>query len=37
MLFNRLSPVVGEIKNLTENIINGTGITVQRELLNGKL
>jgi len=37
MLFNRLSPVVGEIRTLTNNIIAGTGVTVQRELRNGGL
>lgn len=37
MIFNRLSPVVKEIKTLTENLITGTHFSVPRELINGSL
>ena len=37
MLTNRLSPVVTEIKTLTDNIITGTHLSVQKDLLNGNL
>lgn len=37
MLFNRLSPVVKEIKDLTENIVTGTHFSVPKDLVNGCL
>ncbi len=37
MLFNRLSPLVTEIKAITDNIVAGTNISVERDLINGSL
>lgn len=37
MLANRLSPVTTEIKALTDNIVAGTPLSVQKDLLNGSL
>ena len=37
LIFNRISPVVKEIKTLTENIITGTHLSVRKELDNGSL
>jgi len=37
LIFNRISPVVKEIKTLTENIISGTHLSVRKELDNGSL
>jgi len=37
MLSNRLSPVVTEIKALTENIIAGTHLSVRKDIANGSL
>jgi len=37
MLCNRLSPIVNEIKSLTENIITGTHHTVRKDILSGSL
>ncbi len=37
MLFNRLSPVVNEIKTLTVNLVAGTPISVPKDLVNGRL
>lgn len=37
LIFNRTSPVVKEIRTLTENIITGTHLSVRKELANGSL
>lgn len=37
MIFNRISPVVKEIKTLTENIITGTQLIIRKDLANGSL
>lgn len=37
MIFNRLSPVVKEINTLTENIVSGTHLSLQKDLVNGSL
>jgi flagellar biosynthesis protein FlhG len=37
LIFNRVSPVVKEIKTLTENIITGTHLSVRKDLVNGSL
>ncbi|MEI6703178.1 MAG: P-loop NTPase [Deltaproteobacteria bacterium] len=37
MIFNRISPVVKEIKTLTENIITGTQLLIRKDLANGSL
>jgi flagellar biosynthesis protein FlhG len=37
MIFNRISPVVKEIKTLTENIITGTQLSIRKDLANGSL
>lgn len=37
MIFSRLSPVVKEIKTLTENIVTGTHLSVQKDMVNGRL
>ena len=37
MLSNRLSPVVTEIKALTENIIAGTHLSVRKDIANGSI
>jgi flagellar biosynthesis protein FlhG len=37
MIFNRISPVVKEIRTLTENIITGTHLSVRKDLANGSL
>ena len=37
LIFNRTSPVVKEIKTLTENITAGTHLSVRKELANGSL
>lgn len=37
MLFNRLSPVVKEVREVTENIVNGTSFRVPEELLDGRM
>lgn len=37
MLFNRLSPVVSEIRALTDNIVTGAHLLVKKDLINGNL
>lgn len=37
LIFNRISPVVKEIKTLTENIVAGTHLSVRKDLVNGSL
>ena len=37
LIFNRVSPVVKEIKTLTENIVTGTHLSVRKDLANGSL
>lgn len=37
MLFNRLSPVVSEIRQVTDNITTGTPFVVPEELLDGRV
>jgi flagellar biosynthesis protein FlhG len=37
LIFNRISPVVKEIRTLTENIISGTHLSVRKDLINGSL
>lgn len=37
LIFNRISPVVKEIKTLTDNIITGTHLSVRKDLVNGSL
>ncbi|MDD5285915.1 MAG: P-loop NTPase [Desulfuromonadaceae bacterium] len=37
MIFNRLSPVVKEVKTMTENILTGTNISVRKDLDDGCL
>lgn len=37
MMCNRISPVVKEIRTLTENIITGTHLSVRKDLANGSL
>ena len=37
LIFNRISPVVKELKTLTENIVTGTHLSVRKDLDNGSL
>lgn len=37
LIFNRISPVVKEIKTLTDNIVAGTHLSVRKDLVNGSL